>query len=198
VVFEDRAPHVQETFTALKHQGSRLVGIEFDGCTFDHCNFARAVLSDCRFTSCRFVACDLSAMQVIASRFRDLKVEKSKLLGIDWTKADGMDDRRAPTALSFSECILDLSSFFGLNLRGAVIERCSSREVNFTEADMRDAVCAGTDFDGATFHRTDLEGADLRGALNYAIDPRLNKVKGGRFSLPEAIALLRGLDVVID
>jgi uncharacterized protein YjbI with pentapeptide repeats len=127
-----------------------------------------------------------------------VRFEKSKLLGVDWTKADGMEDRRAPTALSFSECILDLSSFFGLNLRGAMIERCSAREADLTNADMRNAVCVGTNFEGAKFHGTDLERADLRGALSYVIDPRVNKVKGGRFSLPDAVALLRGLGVVIE
>src|SRR6266508_2070879 len=95
-------------------------------------------------------------------------------------------------------CASSLPSFFGLNLRGAVMERCSAKEVDLAEADLRDAVCRGTDFAGAKFHGTNLERVDLRDALNYAIDPRVNKVKGARFSLPEAAALLRGFDIVIE
>ena len=91
-----------------------------------------------------------------------------------------------------------ISSFFGLNLRSATIERCSAKETDFGEADLQGAVCRRTDFSGARFHGTNLERADLREAVNYAIDPRANKVKGARFSLPEAVALLRGLDIVID
>jgi uncharacterized protein YjbI with pentapeptide repeats len=137
-------------------------------------------------------------MTVTSTRFRDVRFESTKILGVDWTKADSMDDPHANTSLFFLDCVLDLSSFFGLNLRSATIERCSAKETDFGEADLQGAVCRRTDFSGARFHGTNLEHADLREALNYAIDPRANKVKGARFSLPEAVALLRGLDIVID
>lgn len=190
--------HENETVRALRLEAGRLEGSEFDQCLFERCVFAQSALSHCHFTSCRFVGCDLSNITVPSSRFRDVRFEGTKLLGIDWTKAEGMADAHAPTSLSFVECVLDLSSFFGLNLRAAVMERCSAKEIDLSEADLRDAVCRGTNFAGAKFHATNLERADLRGASGYSIDPRANKVKGGRFSLPEAVALLRGFDVVIE
>ncbi len=194
----DGLSHEGRTFRALRWEDSRVAGTEFDRCVFDRCVLSRSVLTHCRFTSCRFVGCDLSNVSVPSSRLRDVRFETTKLLGVDWTKADAMADAHAPTSLSFVECVLDLSSFFGLNLRGAVMERCSAKEVDLAEADLRDAVCRGTDFAGAKFHATNLEHADLREALNYAIDPRVNKVRGASFSLPEAAALLRGLDIVIE
>lgn len=194
----DRVSHVSETFRAFRLEAEQLEGAEFDQCFFDRCVFSRSVFAHCRFTSCRFVGCDLSNIGVPSSRFRDVRFEATKLLGVDWTKADAMADAHAPTSLSFVECVMDLSSFFGLNLRGAVMQRCSAKEVDLSEADLRGAICRGTNFAGAKFHATNLERADLREASSYTIDPRANRVKAARFSLPEAVALLQGLDVVIE
>jgi fluoroquinolone resistance protein len=187
-----------KTFTALKLIDERVDGAEFDECVLDHCILSGSEFNHCRFASCRFTACDLSNIKLTSTRFRGIRFETTKILGVDWTKTDAMNDPHANTALSFTDCVLDLSSFFGLNLRGATIERCIAKEADFGEADLRDAVCRRTDFSGARFHGTNLEGADFREALGYVIDARSNKVKGARFSLPEAVSLLRGLDIVID
>lgn len=194
----DRSSHAQRTFSGRTWSGQSLDRAEFDECVFERCDFSAATLDHCRFTSCRFVHCDASNAKMRSSRFRGVRFESTKLLGVDWTKADGMADPHARTALAFVDCVLDLSSFFGVNLQGAVIEKCSAKETDFTEADMRDASCAGTNLADARFHNTNLEGADLRRASNYTIDPRANKLKGARFSLPDAAALLRGLDIVIE
>ncbi len=190
--------HTDETFTGARWVDERIEGLEFDSCVFERCVLHGSTFAHCRFGSCRFIGCDLSNAKVPSTRFRDVEFRSTKLIGIDWTKADGMSDRAAMASTTFTECVLDLSSFYGLNLRGTTMERCSAKEIDLTEADLRDAVCRGTDFAGARFHGTDLENADLSGALNYAIDPRVNKVKRARFTLPEAAALLRGLDVIIE
>jgi uncharacterized protein YjbI with pentapeptide repeats len=194
----DRASHVDTTFAARNWSHQRLERAEFDDCVFERCDFSTATLAHCRFASCRFVRCDFSNAKLPSSRFRDVRFESTKLLGVDWSKSDGMADAHAKTALAFADCVLDLSSFFGLNLRGALIERCSAKETDFTEADLRDSVCAGTDFTDARFHDSNLERADLRRASNYSIDPRANRLKGARFSLPDAVALLRGLEIVVE
>lgn len=194
----DHTSHNETTFTARTWAMGRIERADFDDCVFERCNFSGTTLAHCRFTSCRFVRCDFSNAKMPNARFRDVRFESTKLLGVDWTKTDGLADPRATTGLAFVDCVLDLSSFFGLNLRGATLERCSAKETDLTETDLREAVCAGTDFTAARFHNTNLERADLRRSSNYAIDPRANKLKGARFSLPAAVALLRGLDVVID
>lgn len=107
-------------------------------------------------------------------------------------------EQRQGTGLALSRCPLRVNEAPGLNLRGATLEACSAKEADFAEADLRDALCPRTDFAGAKFHGTNMERADMREALNYVIDPRVNKVKGARFSLPEAVALLRGLDIVVE
>jgi Uncharacterized low-complexity proteins len=173
-------------------------GAEYDECVFDRCTFSGSSFTHCRFLSCRFVRCDLSNLTVTATRFRDARFESTKLIGVDWTKADAMAEPHTNTSLSFTDCVLDLSNFVGLNLRAATFERCHAIETDFAEADLRDAVFRRTDLSGARFHNSNLERADFRDALNYTIDPRANKMRGARFNLPEAVALLRGLDVVVE
>ena len=51
---------------------------------------------------------------------------------------------------------------------------------------LTEASCRGTDFSGARFDGTNLTKTDLRDALNYALRPCDNILKGARFSLPEA------------
>lgn len=178
--------------------GESVDGAEFDECVFDHCTFSGSTFKHGRFLSCRFVRCDLSNLTVTATRFRDARFESTKLIGVDWTRADAMAEPHTNTSLSFTDCVLDLSNFVGLNLRAATFERCHAIETDFAEADLRDAVFRRTDLSGARFHNSNLERADFRDALNYTIDPRANKMRGARFNLPEAVALLRGLDVVVE
>ncbi len=56
---------------------------------------------------------------------------------------------------------------------------------------------SGTDLAGSLFNATDLSGADLSAARNYAISPAANRLKGAKFSLPEAMALLYCLDIKV-
>jgi hypothetical protein len=43
-----------------------------------------------------------------------------------------------------------------------------------------------------------LTKADFRKAFNYGIDFKFNNLKKAKFSLPEAIALLTSLDIILD
>ena len=70
-------------------------------------------------------------------------------------------------------------------------------DVDFREADLSKADFSGTDLTGAQFGRTNLTGANLESARNYRIVPAENTLKGARFSLPEAMSLLSGLDIEI-
>jgi len=60
-------------------------------------------------------------------------------------------------------------------------------DANFDEVDLT----------GTIFHNSDLSKADFSNASNYDIDPKTNKIKKAKFSLPEALQLLRGFDITI-
>jgi len=84
-----------------------------------------------------------------------------------------------------------------LKLRRIQIQDCVAVDVDFREADLSQADFSGTDLSDSLFLVTDLTQADLSRARNYRIDPSQNVVKKAKFSLPEAMSLLYGLDIVL-
>ena len=72
---------------------------------------------------------------------------------------------------------------------------CSAVEVDFREADLSRADFSGTDLSNSLFSKTDLSGADFSQARNYHLDPGQNKLKGAKFSLPEAMSLLYAMEI---
>jgi uncharacterized protein YjbI with pentapeptide repeats len=185
-------------FRGLVNAGEKLTSAEFDGCTFERCNLAGMAFYRCALRDCRFVECDLSGITVPNCTVTGVRFERSKLIGVDWTVAGASEVSRALFSVGFVDSLLDLSSFFGMGLHGLSMTGCTAREVDFAEADLSGACFEGTDLGGSKFLHTNLEEANLVGASSYAIDPTTNRVRGARFSLPEAVSLLRGFDIVIE
>jgi uncharacterized protein YjbI with pentapeptide repeats len=156
-----------------------------------------ATFSRCRFINCSFSGCDLSGLKVVNTGLHGIAIKESKAIGIEWPKAIDIEDKLA-VALGFVDCNISYSSFFGMRLESIEMLRCIAHEVDFSECLLREGKFTGTDFLGSIFLHTDMEDADFVDAVNYAIDPSANTVKGARFSLPEAVSLLRGLGVVVE
>lgn len=185
--------HASRRFRGIHRPGVTLEGLHFEDCRFEHCDFSEATLRDCRFRDCEFIDCNLSLVRPLGSQFGARFVD-SKLVGVDWTLAH-WPSIRVDAGIGFERCALNDSSFFGLSLRELVAVECRAHDVDFTEAELEDADFRHSDLRGAIFHRTCLARADFREATDYRIDVLLNDVKQAKFSLPEAVSLLRGLDI---
>lgn len=184
----------ERTFDGLDLKGAEVSSASFYACVFRRCDLTGASLRFCRFRDCRFESCNLSLAGTGASVFDGVEFRDSKLAGVNWTEADWKKPRLSgPPA--FRNCVLTDCSFLGLELGGAVFRDCLAREADFREAGLAGADFSGTDLAGALFGGTDLRRADLSGARNYAVNPAENRVKGARFSLPEAMSLLHCLDI---
>jgi fluoroquinolone resistance protein len=192
----DRAEYEGESFKNLKRAGKAVEGAAFFECTFTGCAFQEVVFTDCKFNQCAFEGCDLSMMKVPGCSFVETTFKHCKVIGVNWMEA-AWDTAGFLRALSFEDCTIDFSIFFGLALKEIVIKDCTALEVDFTEADLTKADCRGTDFAKSRFTHTNLTEADFVGAKNYAIDARINTLKKTRFSLPEAQNLLHSLDIVL-
>ena len=83
-------------------------------------------------------------------------------------------------------------------LKSSQMVECLAQETDFAEADLSKANCLKTDFYKARFFHTNLTEADLTQALNYDINAANNTLKKTRFSLPEAVALLHSLDIILE
>ncbi len=164
----------------------------FEDCAFTACVLRETRLTDCRLVDCTFERCDLSAVRLDGCRIQGVRFVGCKLIGVDFSAAATV------RLLRFEDCVLDEAAFCALELKELVLRRCRARGTDFLEAKVVEADFRGTDFEGARFHGTDLKGADFRETTNYAIDARANALRGARFDLPEAVSLLRSLDVRID
>jgi len=108
-----------------------------------------------------FENCDLSVVKFTKCSFSSLTFIKTKLIGIDW-----YDTFRFSLTMKCYGCVINYSSFVNVKLKSFVLEECTAHDVDFSEADMHNACCKDTDFQGSIFRRTNLSGADFTGAKN--------------------------------
>jgi uncharacterized protein YjbI with pentapeptide repeats len=101
-------------------------------------------------------------------------------------------------SVHFDHCTLNLSSFYKLSLKRSSFKDCALQEVDFTEADLSGRSFDNCDLTGAIFESSNLEKADFRAAVNYTIDPEINRMKKARFSMPGVAGLLGKYGVEID
>jgi fluoroquinolone resistance protein len=196
-VISSRAHYVDQTFRdARLEPGGEIMSSEFHDCVFVYCSLGQSILRHCRFVNCVFRDSDLSLVQVPGSKFTSTRFEKCKVVGVNWSAADWPRTGLA-NPLGFVDCALSHSTFIGLTLPGMEVRDCVALDVDFREADLSGANFAGTDLAQSLFSSTNLSRADFSRARNYRIDPGHNTLKQARFSLPEAMALLHSMDIVI-
>ena len=197
MVFEPHSFFSDQRFEDSHLENKTIISNEFHDCSFISSFFSEVVFERCRFVNCLFQDCDLSLMQVPGTFFSACKFEKSRVIGIDWTKADWSSaGLRLP--ISFKGTSVDHSTFIGLSLPAVQIKDCSVKNVDFRETDLSRAILGGSDFSESLFLDTNLTKADLREAINYHINPEKNILAGARFSIPEAMSLLYAMDIVLE
>lgn len=183
-----------KTFTGLAAPDMELSGKEFETCTFHSCDFSAALFKHCKFTDCQFISCNLSVLQVTNSKFSNVEFQDCKMLGIDWTKAHWRG-LALGAPLCFRRCLLNSSSFYGLNQTEAVFDECLAHDVDFREANLARADFSASDLANSLFGNTNLTEANFYLAVNYDIDIKTNIIKNAKFSRSEAVRLLDSLDI---
>jgi fluoroquinolone resistance protein len=123
----------------------------------------------------------------------DVSFNNSKLVGVRFDEC-----ATRLLSLSFSGCILDLSSFYRLKLKGLVFHQCSLKDVDFVEADLTNAVFNHADLLNAKFDGTLLDGADFTTAENIQLDPERNKIRKAKFNLQSLPGLLVKYQIKVD
>jgi len=181
-----------EQFLSLNLTGEEINDKEFENCTFQKCRFVQCTFHACRFIDCSFDQSLLSAIKFQGCSFLETVFRDCKTIGVDWTRA------KITRGLQFLQCELSQSLFGYAKLPQLAMKQCVAKEVDFVGSDCAKADFEGTDFEKSIFHKTNLTEANFRGAFHYAIDSRSNTLKKTKFSLPEAVSLLRGLDIVLD
>ena len=165
---------------------------EFIDCTFKDLDLSGVSFKNSKFIDCKFMNCNCSGTTFLNSTLRDTYFSESKLVGINWSIANTV------TGLEVKDCQLDLSVFQDMDLSHSKFFESSLKEVDFSGSKLVKVQFNECDLSACVFTRSDLSQADLKSAFNYTIDPNYTKLKNAKFSLPEAISLLRSLEIIID
>jgi uncharacterized protein YjbI with pentapeptide repeats len=190
----DEQKYYEQTFCELSCSQQKISGKEFDGCHFDSCDFSEAIFLNCEFTECTFTECNLSVLNVDHSKFTDVNFIDCKLIGVNWIRAYWRDVMLG-VSLKFKRCLLNSSSFYGLNLAKIVIEDCRAHDVDFREGNFSGASFFRTDLTNSLFDNTTLTGANFNEAKNYDININSNVITNATFCRYEAVRLLESLNL---
>ena len=195
--FTARQENSDQVFEGVVVDDEEIAFKEFDACVFQDCAFHETRFRGCRFLNCTFRNCELHLIQVKDCSFTEGMFEDSKVIGVNWTDASWAK-RGLLNSIHFSRCAVNHSTFVGLPLKRMTLVDGVARDVDFSEANLTQANCMNTDFAQSRFWHTNLTHADFRGARNYEIAAHLNTLKKTKFSLPEAMSLLYGLDIILE
>ena len=187
-----KSNYYQEKFTKVALSNETVKEVAFEECEFKGCSFVDCKFEKCKFINCNFDGCMISAVIPTGSRFVEVSFANSKVIGLDWTKAQHIRE------IGFENCQINYSNFRLLKLPKIKMISCEARDTDFAETDLTEGNFSNTDFQRSVFSKTNLTKANFKGAKNYYIDARYNTIKKAHFSLPEALSLLNSLDVVID
>lgn len=132
-----------------------------------------------------FKQCNFSMADIDGTGFRNAVFFGCKMLGVDFTRCS-----KFAFSLSFTDCHLDYSNFFGTKLKKTIFKNCTLKDVEFTEADLTASEFLDCDLTSAKFSNTNLEKADFRTAVNFAIDPDGNRMRKAKFSSLNIAGLL--------
>lgn len=179
-----------QVFEGLELDKEEIKNKDFVDCRFVKCNFFECDFSGSEFSDCTFEHCSISLTKFFNCGFRTVKFSDSKLVGIDLTKSTINFFE-----LGFKKCLIDACNFSMLPMESTVFDGCVIRECIFGDANLTSATFDDCDLEGTLFHNTKLEKADFSSAKNYAINPVTNSIKGAKFTLPEAVSLLRAFGI---
>lgn len=172
--------------------GEQFTATEYEKCSFTNCDFSSVDLSNVKFIDCSFLNCNLSLVKLLKTSFQDAVFVGCKMLGLRFDDCSDFN-----LSFRFETCSLNHSSFYKKKIRKTYFEDCQLQDVDFTESDLTGSIFSKCDLLNATFENSILEKVDFRSALNYSIDPHLNRVKKAKFSLSGLPGLLEKFDIDI-
>ncbi len=170
----------------------------FTSCVFKKCSFQKSTFLNSKFQDCKFQDCDFGLVTLKECFFKNVLFEDSQIIGVSWVDTNLAQAKYfLGKPVDFIKCALNHSTFMGLNLKDIIITKCIAHNVSFEEANLSNSNCTYTDFLDSRFLNTNLSHADFTGAINYSISASLNTLKKTKFSFPEAMSLLYGLDIIL-
>jgi uncharacterized protein YjbI with pentapeptide repeats len=182
-----------ENYKGIDFTKKSLPKADYDNCSFSNCNFSNTSLSEITFSECVFKNCDLSLVKLEKTALQSVEFIDCKLLGLYFETCNSL-----LFSAKFTNCILNLSSFYMLDLKETVFRDCTMHKVDFTEANLTASSFEKCDLTGAIFSNTILEKANFKTAYNFAIDPEINRIYKAKFALETVHGLLEKYQIELD
>ena len=194
--FEDQT-YENQSFEGLNLSQERLRNLSFIDCSFKGCVFEECVLEACSLQECSFEDCRFVNLKSEGSQLKYLSFSKCHLLGVQWQDFQSTGLIASPLH-AVKDCMLRYNGFIGMNFKkfsfagnliaDSIFENCRLDESSFKHCDLQNT----------QFLKCDLKKADFRQATGYNIDIMGSKLSGAKFSLPEAVRLLRDLNISLE
>lgn len=182
-----------QTISNEAHRGILYPGESFSECVFDNCQFIETRLCNVHFFACSFKNCNLSLVNLENTCLHNVTFLRCKIVGGNFHLSE-----KKLFSIRIEESFLLHCNFSGLKMKKTSFKGSKIKECDFKETLLEEADFSSCNLEGSLFHNCNLRKADFRGALNYAIDPRTNQIEKGKFSIPEALILLKAFDITLD
>lgn len=183
----------EKAFVHIDYQQTLFSAGEYEACRFEGCSLYNTDLGTSVFRECVFVQCDLSMALLKKATFRECTFKECKLMGVRFDQC-----ARISAPLLMEDCIADFAWFSGLSLSKSTFKHCHLEGTQWEEANLSQVVFDQCHLEGAVFDQTNLEGADLRTAYGFVIDPAKNHLKKARFAQHNLVGLLQSYDLTIE
>jgi uncharacterized protein YjbI with pentapeptide repeats len=180
-----------QTFTSQEYL-EKWSESHFFNCTFEHCQFKKTNWQNVQFRECVFKNCLIDQTLMDQCRLQQVTFEKCKLVGINFFKC-------TPTffSIAFKNCLLHYCNFSDLKMPNSNFMYSKFYECHFNNTYLEKCDFSHTDLKNTIFHNCLLNKANFISAIHYSINPQTNKMKQATFSFPEAIELLRAMDIIV-
>ncbi|MEO9967901.1 MAG: pentapeptide repeat-containing protein [Reichenbachiella sp.] len=184
---------IEQNFDNIDYTQNGFPEAEFDNCTFRNCLMADVNLSHRSFLECEFQDCDLTGVKLGDTAFKNVKFVGCKLMGVDFSSCNPF-----LLELTFEQCLMNLVSFYRLQLKETTFKSCTLEEADFAEGDLTGSEFLQCNLAMAQFDQTNLEKTDFRTAYNYSLNPNSNRLKKAKFSNEGVTGLLSAFDIIIE
>jgi uncharacterized protein YjbI with pentapeptide repeats len=113
-------------------------------------------------------------------------------MGVDFREIDSLIVK-----YDFNNCLISECNFSGLKLEKTDFSKCKIENCDFYTTDLSSSDFREAVLKGSIFENVNLSKADFTDAKEYRINPLNNKLKGAKFSMPEAVSFFDYLGIKV-
>lgn len=182
-----------QTFHQIQFKNALEKLTDSEACIFEQCDLENLDLSQLHFINCTFIECNLSNIKLNETSLQNCEFKRCKMIGFHVEHCNPFGLK-----LSFEQCLLNDSSFYGMQLQQTMFNDCQLIHVDFGYANLTQAYFGQCNLHQAIFDQTNLVKANLKTAYNFSINPTENNLKQAQFSKENCLGLLHHFKIIIE